>query len=108
MSKWIYQTSRQKRSNNKKSSFRTTCPLCGRRLTLNGFDVHRKQNHKDLSHKEFELLVIEAIKSGKIEAQYFEGTSANPISGTQKTNKASIKDQGGLFHPSQGGRVSPK
>lgn len=99
---------RKTQNKNKKITFKTTCPICGEKLSLASFDQHRKQNHKHLSHKEFETIVIDAIKLGKIQAKYFEASNYRLVSGTQRMRKAFLKDKGGLFHISQGGKVSPK
>lgn len=100
-------TEGQKRSK-QKDSFKTQCPICGKKLTSGGFEYHRKSFHPELSHKQFELVVIEAIKSGKINVAYFEGSNSSLSSGTQKTSLALLKGSSGLFHLSQAGKVSPK
>lgn len=91
-----------------KDSFKTKCPLCSKKLTSGGFENHRKSIHPDLTHKQFELVVIEAIKSGKIVVDYFEGSNSSLSSGTQRTGKALLLGANGLFHMSQGGKATPK
>ena len=92
----------------KMQSFKTACPLCNSILTLQNFDDHRIQFHRNLSHWKFERIVIEAIKSGKIIAKYFEGTNSSLSSSSKKISNKIGRYKNGFSHMVQGGRTSPR
>ena len=68
------------------------CPLCNKKLWLANVIRHRKLKHPMLAHKEFEVILIDAIKSGKIQVKVYEAPVRGLESGTQKLLKS--KKQG--------------
>lgn len=104
-------SSTKKTSKNKSKSvisFRTACPICGRKLTQTGFEQHRKHFHSELNSKEFEKLVIVAIKNKTIKVTVFEPVISCLSSGTAKLEQFRLMNKHGYSSMQQGGKVSPK
>ena len=89
-------------------SFRTTCPICNKKLTSQGFEQHRKAHHKDLTHTQFEQLVIDAIRSGKSTVKIFEAVNPSLSSATRKLQDVKHASGNNFYRLQQGGKVSPK
>lgn len=84
------------------------CPLCNKKLWLTNVIGHRKLKHPMLAHKEFEVILIDAIKSGKIQVKVYEAPVRGLESGTQKLLKSKKRGASGVKNIVQGGGVSPK
>ncbi|HII4358216.1 hypothetical protein NI379_06820 [Vibrio parahaemolyticus] len=89
-------------------SFRTTCPICNKKLTSQGFEQHRKEHHKNLTHTQFEQLVIDAIRSGKSKVKIFEAVNPSLSSATRKLQDVKHASGNNFYRLQQGGKVSPK
>lgn len=84
------------------------CPLCRKRLWYSNIKNHRRLKHSSVSLREFELLLIDAIKSGRVEPKHVEAVNKGLKSGTQKIAKAKHKSKYGIGKLLQGGKVSPR
>ncbi|CDT77800.1 hypothetical protein VCR31J2_1310496 [Vibrio coralliirubri] len=89
-------------------NFRTTCPICNKKLTSQGFEQHRKAHHKNLTHTQFEQLVIDAIQSGKSTVKIFEAVNPSMSSATRKLQDVKHASRNNFYRLQQGGKVSPK
>ncbi|AYO19507.1 hypothetical protein D0856_04735 [Vibrio owensii] len=89
-------------------SFRTTCPICNKKLTSQGFEQHRKMHHKNLRHAQFEQLVIDAIRSGKSTVKIFDAVNPSLNSATRKLQDVKYASRNNFYRLQQGGKVSPK
>ncbi len=83
------------------------CPICKKKLWLTNVIGHRELKHAELTHKEFEALLVEGIKSGKIKAKVFEPPAPGLESGTQKLLRSKMRGSSGIKSIVQGGRTSP-
>ncbi|MFP6791215.1 MAG: hypothetical protein VB954_14635 [Thalassolituus sp.] len=93
-----------------KEDYMLSCPICKKKLWASKINAHRSGRHSDLSPKDFEKKIIEAINSGEIKPKHFEASSSSIglESGTQKLAKAKPKLKYGIGKITQGGKVSPK
>lgn len=84
------------------------CPICNKKLWLTNVISHRKLKHPDLTHNEFEAILIAAIKSGDIQPKVCEASTPGLESGTQKLLKCKTRSPYGVKSIVQGGGTSPK
>lgn len=74
-------------------------------MWLRGAHGHRAAKHANVTRDDFEKLIIDAVKAGKIKVRQFGGPDATMISGTQRLKQAS-RGTVGVRSVVSGGRVS--
>ena len=81
------------------------CPICRKKMWLVGVNAHREAVHSEVTAKEFEQLIIEGIKSGKIKPKYFESPNRNFTSATKKVNDQRKYNKLGVTSIVSGGKT---
>lgn len=82
--------------------FLLKCPVCSKKMWLTNATGHRKSKHPNLTERQFELLIIEAIKSGQIKARTFEEPDKNLVTATTRITNYKY---GGIRSIVSGGKV---
>lgn len=84
------------------------CPICNARMWFSGANEHRKCSHANVEYREFELMIIQGIKAGRIKPKEFRAPPRHLVSSTQKMNVAKEKLRRGNSKTLSGGKVSPR
>lgn len=92
-------------ASNSKAGVLLRCPECNKKMWFHGAAAHRKDKHPNISFKDFETMIIEAIKNGSIQPRHFGAVDPHFVSSTQrlstekKYNKLGIRSvvSGGKF-----------
>ena len=79
-----------------------------KKLWLEHVESHRKLSHHDMSHAEFEKLIIKSFESGKFMPKYFPNVNKGIRSGSQSVEAAKQRSKLGIRTMVSGGKVSPK
>ena len=82
----------------------TKCPICHRKMWLNGANQHRVAKHGGVREEDFTQRLLERIESGRVEVLRFEEPDGSLVSGTQRLREAS-KLTVGMRSVFSGGKV---
>lgn len=69
---------------------RITCPLCGIQFSLSKLIKHRNKRHPDMSIEEFENLLAQNLKQGKLE---YKGTRTDIRSSSFNLATGALKER---------------
>ena len=89
----------------KLANYLLKCPICSKKMWFVGANDHRKSVHAEVSGNDFEKLIIEAIKSGKIKPRLFETANRDFISATQRITKERKYNKQGIRSIVSGGKT---
>ena len=86
-------------------NFLLKCPICNKKMWLEGASAHRKSKHLSLSNKEFEKLIIDGINTGTIKPKTFEEPNNNLVTGTTRLSHERVHNKVGIRSMVSGGKA---
>jgi len=89
----------------KKDDFMLKCPLCRKKLWLSNVKPHSARFHSEVSYSDFEKIIIEALKSGKIKAKNYADPNKNLVSATNRMTEESKYNKLGVKSLVSGGKT---